>query len=113
MVKSPDSHFVKSRHTELAIVIRPSGTTSNTKLPVLVWIYGGGLYAGSTADPQYNVSGIAHIGQEIGKPVIVGMNFPLPHSNVEHGLNFPSFHKLQTWSMGLLADSSDSCRRQL
>ncbi|KAH8657493.1 Alpha/Beta hydrolase protein [Tricladium varicosporioides] len=59
-------------------VIRPSGTTSRDRLPVLVWIYGGGLTLGSTADPQYNVSGIAHVGQEIGKPVIVvSMNYRL------------------------------------
>ena len=74
MVKCPDARNVKSTHTKLAAVIRPSGTTSYAKLPVLVWIYGGGLYAGSSADPQYNVSGIAHVGQEIAKPIIVGMN---------------------------------------
>lgn len=54
-------------------VIRPSGTQKDAKLPVLIWIYGGGLYAGSSADPQYNISGITYVGQEINKPVIVGI----------------------------------------
>ncbi|TVY82860.1 Lipase [Lachnellula suecica] len=59
-------------------VVRPTGVTSDDKLPVLVWIYGGGLYAGSTADIRYNVSGIAHVGQDISKPVIVvSMNYRL------------------------------------
>ncbi|KAH6691142.1 Alpha/Beta hydrolase protein [Leptodontidium sp. MPI-SDFR-AT-0119] len=59
-------------------VVRPAGTTRKDKLPVLVWVYGGGLYAGSTADPQYNISGITHVGQQIGKPIItVSLNYRL------------------------------------
>ncbi|PQE03600.1 carboxylesterase protein [Rutstroemia sp. NJR-2017a BBW] len=59
-------------------VIRPAGTSPNSKLPVLVWIFGGGLYTGATADPQYNLSGIAHVGQELGKPIItVSMDYRL------------------------------------
>jgi len=58
-------------------VVRPAGTPGGP-LPVLVWIYGGGLYAGSTADPQYNLSGIVQVSQEIGQPVIaVSMNYRL------------------------------------
>lgn len=57
-------------------VIRPSGNYTN--LPVLVWIYGGGLYAGSTADPQYNLSGIVRASQDMDQPVIaVDMNYRL------------------------------------
>lgn len=80
--KPHNIHFIRNMDTNLLKVIRPSGTKSTNKLPVLVWIYGGGLYAGSTADPQYNVSGIAHVGQEIEKPVIVGLHFPLSSTEI-------------------------------
>lgn len=61
-------------------VIRPSGNYSGnyTNLPVLVWIFGGGLYTGSTADPRYNLSGIVQVSQDLGQPVIaVSMNYRL------------------------------------
>ncbi|KAI0428057.1 alpha/beta-hydrolase [Xylaria sp. FL1042] len=58
-------------------VVRPT-ERSKEPLPVLVWVYGGGLYAGSTADPQYNLSGIVQVSQEMGQPVIaVSMNYRL------------------------------------
>lgn len=57
-------------------VIRPAG--EHNKLPVLVWIFGGGLYTGSIADPQYNLSGIVKVSQDMGQPVIaVDMNYRL------------------------------------
>ncbi|CAG9936514.1 unnamed protein product [Clonostachys rosea f. rosea IK726] len=56
-------------------VVRPSGTPKGL-LPVLVWIYGGGLYTGSTADPQYNLSGIVKVSQDMGQPIIaVSFNY--------------------------------------
>jgi carboxylesterase type B len=58
-------------------VVRPAGTPSEP-LAVLVWIYGGGLYAGSTADPQYNLSGLVKVSQDMEQPVIaVSMNYRL------------------------------------
>lgn len=59
-------------------IVRPAGSNHTEPLPVLVWIYGGGLYTGSVADPQYNLSGIVKVSQEIGQPVIaVAMNYRL------------------------------------
>lgn len=61
-------------------VVRPATEDSNLgePLPVLVWIYGGGLSLGSTADPQYNLSGIVKLSQDMGRPVVaVSMNYRL------------------------------------
>ncbi|KFA68183.1 hypothetical protein S40285_09141 [Stachybotrys chlorohalonatus IBT 40285] len=58
-------------------VVRPAGEPAKL-LPVLVWIYGGGLYWGSSADPQYNLSGIVEVSQEINEPIIaVSFNYRL------------------------------------
>ncbi|KAJ6049612.1 hypothetical protein N7444_006328 [Penicillium canescens] len=60
-------------------VIRPA-YPSPTPLPVLVWIYGGGLGVGTAADPQYNLSGIVKVGQDIEQPVIaVSINYRVNH----------------------------------
>lgn len=58
-------------------VIRPHGVPKEP-LPVLVWIFGGGLYTGSTADPRYNLSGVVKVSQDMGQPIIaVDMNYRL------------------------------------
>jgi carboxylesterase type B len=58
-------------------VVRPTGNFT-MPLPVLVWIFGGGLYTGSVADPQYNLSGIVKVSQDMGQPIIaVAMNYRL------------------------------------
>ncbi|OWO98936.1 lipase (secreted protein) [Marssonina coronariae] len=73
-----DPNFTLSEDCLTVNVLRPAGTSENEKLPVLVWVHGGGFYAGSSADPQYNVSGLTHVGQEIGKPMItVSFNYRL------------------------------------
>ncbi|RAL65567.1 hypothetical protein DID88_005241 [Monilinia fructigena] len=59
-------------------VIRPAGTTPDSNLPVLVWIFGGGFFTGATVDPQYNLSAITHVGQQSGQPIItVSMDYRL------------------------------------
>ncbi|KAI9051827.1 hypothetical protein LZ554_004089 [Drepanopeziza brunnea f. sp. 'monogermtubi'] len=78
----PNSQFTYLELSEDCLtlnIVRPARTTQEEKLlPVLVWVYGGGLYSGSTADPQYNLSGITHVGQELGKPMItVSINYRL------------------------------------
>jgi carboxylesterase type B len=49
----------------------PANTTANSSLPVKVWIYGGGGYIGTSADPLYNGCGIAT------NAIVVSMNYRL------------------------------------
>ena len=47
-------------------------TSAKTKLPVMVWIYGGGFQAGATSEPRQDGEHLAHKGV-----VIVSMNYRL------------------------------------
>ncbi|KAH2126355.1 hypothetical protein KXW34_004519 [Aspergillus fumigatus] len=59
-------------------VIRGSSVDENSKLPVGVWIHGGGFYMGSGSDERYNMSAIVANSYEIGKPFIaVSFNYRL------------------------------------
>ncbi|KAH8658301.1 Alpha/Beta hydrolase protein [Xylariales sp. PMI_506] len=58
-------------------VVRPNVTTCG-ELPVAVWIYGGGLYSGGSADPSYNLTNFVYQSTLAGKPVIgVSLNYRL------------------------------------
>lgn len=50
-------------------VIRPSGF-ENRKLPVAVWIYGGGYAQGLNRDPRYNLTFMVDNSVKLGKPII-------------------------------------------
>ncbi|KAF2737423.1 alpha/beta-hydrolase, partial [Polyplosphaeria fusca] len=55
---------------------RPEGARG--KLPVLVWLYGGGLSAGYTSNPLFEGTNLVKISTEIGKPIIlVTVNYRL------------------------------------
>ncbi|KAH8668560.1 Alpha/Beta hydrolase protein [Xylariales sp. PMI_506] len=57
-------------------IVRPTGTNAHSKLPVLVWIYGGGFDAGGSADPRYNTSYLVNASVAIHKPIIaVSLNY--------------------------------------
>lgn len=59
-------------------VVRPQGIDHNAKLPVLVWIYGGGYNQGSNRDPEFNTSFLLQTSLDIGHPiVIVSINYRL------------------------------------
>jgi carboxylesterase type B len=55
-------------------VIRPAGTTSASKLPVLFWIFGGGFELGSTQ--MYDGSSLVQESIDTNKPIIfVAVNY--------------------------------------
>ncbi|OGM48732.1 neuroligin [Aspergillus bombycis] len=55
-------------------VVRPAGATSSSRFPVLVYIYGGGLQEGGSADQRYNMSFLVQESVAMGTPTI-GVSF--------------------------------------
>ncbi|OJJ94625.1 hypothetical protein ASPACDRAFT_55720 [Aspergillus aculeatus ATCC 16872] len=59
-------------------VVRPSGVNECSKLPVLVWIHGGGLQEGGSADQRYNMTFLVEESVRMGTPIIgVSFNYRL------------------------------------
>ncbi|KAL2159564.1 hypothetical protein VTH06DRAFT_2133 [Thermothelomyces fergusii] len=59
-------------------VVRPAGISETAGLPVAVWIHGGGLFMGGSADKRYNLSFIVQTSVELGRPMIgVSLNYRL------------------------------------
>ncbi|CAN8102093.1 unnamed protein product [Discula destructiva] len=62
----------------LNVLVPSSVNTNGTKLPVAVWIHGGGLYSGGSADPSTNLTNFVHQSELAGKPVVaVSLNYRL------------------------------------
>ncbi|KAH8805237.1 Alpha/Beta hydrolase protein [Xylogone sp. PMI_703] len=51
-------------------IVRPANTSAQDKLPVFVWIYGGGFKGGGIQDPRYNTSFIVRNSMDMNKPII-------------------------------------------
>ncbi|OKL56729.1 hypothetical protein UA08_07865 [Talaromyces atroroseus] len=59
-------------------VIRPAKIGEDAQLPVAVWIYGGALLNGGSAEPEYNLTFIVENGIRQGSPFIgVSINYRL------------------------------------
>ena len=51
-------------------VVRPSNISENSKLPVFVWIHGGGFGYGGSGDKRYNGSFIVDKSIQLSQPMI-------------------------------------------
>lgn len=48
----------------------PEGTTSASKLPVFLFIHGGGLVIGANSWPQFDWTRVVKLSKEIGYPLV-------------------------------------------
>ncbi|XDG09198.1 hypothetical protein ABKA04_008813 [Annulohypoxylon sp. FPYF3050] len=59
-------------------IVRPTGTIAEDRLPVVVWLHGGGVVMGSAYDPHFDPENIIKLSASIEKPVIyVSLNYRL------------------------------------
>ncbi|KAK7059780.1 carboxylic ester hydrolase, partial [Favolaschia claudopus] len=73
-----NSGFENSEDCLTLNVIRPSGVSKNSPVPVVVWIHGGGLTTGGSGDFRYNGSWIVEASIANKKPIVfVSINYRL------------------------------------
>lgn len=59
-------------------IARPAGAKSSAKLPVVVWLHGGGAILGASTDQLYKPDGLVKQSVKNGQPIIfVGVNYRL------------------------------------
>ncbi|KAI5865150.1 Alpha/Beta hydrolase protein [Durotheca rogersii] len=51
-------------------IARPVGTAAQDKLPVVVWLHGGGVVRGSAYDSHFDPENLVRLSASLGKPVI-------------------------------------------
>jgi carboxylesterase type B len=57
-------------------ITRPIGTNPASKLPVVVWLHGGGVVKGSAYDPHFEPNRLVSLSQSLGTPIIyVALNY--------------------------------------
>ncbi|KAF7323561.1 Carboxylic ester hydrolase [Mycena kentingensis (nom. inval.)] len=73
-----NSGFENSENCLTLNVIQPHGASEDSPVPVLVWIHGGGLTTGGSADKRYNGSWIVEASIANRKPIVlVSLNYRL------------------------------------
>ncbi|KAJ7742138.1 alpha/beta-hydrolase [Mycena maculata] len=76
--KNDNSGFNNSEDCLTLNVIRPDGVSESSLVPVVVWIHGGGLVTGGSADFHYNGSWIVQASGANGNPIVfVSINYRL------------------------------------
>lgn len=76
-------------------VVKPANANANSRLPVVVWIFGGGFELGSTS--MYDGAGVVAKSQSLGQPVVfVSMNYRLS------GLGFLASKEVRAAGVGNL-----------
>ncbi|KAG8961648.1 hypothetical protein FRC03_005105 [Tulasnella sp. 419] len=73
-----EKHLPESEDCLNLDIVRPIGTSTGSKLPVVVWIYGGAFLTGYTGLSVYDGKRLVELSQMLGQPMIfVAINYRL------------------------------------